>query len=102
LPKHHKVIITLVPVPFPLSFNISISNYSEATDYSFSSPADYWPSSFEDDAVMSSVPNTFVASAAEKKLKRLRPIRTMRKIAGWVFGSPPGRNTRGFGTQNFL
>mmetsp|Transcript_2385 Transcript_2385/g.3669 ORF Transcript_2385/g.3669 Transcript_2385/m.3669 type:complete len:232 (+) Transcript_2385:66-761(+) len=74
----------------------------EVTDYSFSSPADNWPSSFEDDAVMSSVPNSFVASAAEKKLRRPRPIHTIRKIAGWVFGSPAVRNARGFGTQNFL
>jgi len=79
----------------------------EATDYSFSSPADSWPSSFEDVASFTSMPQSLVSSApasnlAARKSRRPRPIRTIRKIAGWVFGSPTGRNARGFGTQNFL
>lgn len=83
----------------------------EMTEYSFSSPADSWPSSFEDDAsTMNSIPNSFSAispastahNLSIRKSKRPRPIQTLRKIAGWVFRSPVGRSARGFGTQSFL
>lgn len=37
-----------------------------------------------------------------RKARRPRPIQTLRKIAGWVFRTPAGRNARGFGTQTFL
>jgi hypothetical protein len=81
--------------------------YSEVTDYSFSSPADSWPSSFEDDAVMTNVSKSFVgvpraSKLAATKTRLPRPIRTLRKIAGWVFRSPEGRNARGFGTNTLL
>ncbi|GFH61612.1 hypothetical protein CTEN210_18088 [Chaetoceros tenuissimus] len=78
----------------------------EATDYSFSfsSPADSWPSSFVDDAVTtSSTPaNTLLASERKQQSKRPRPIRTIRKIAGWFLDTPVARNARGFGTQTYL
>lgn len=67
----------------------------EVTDYSFTSPADSWPSSFDNDAV---VP----VSVSSKKSRRPRPIRAIRKIAGWVFGSPAGKSARGFSAQSFL
>lgn len=79
----------------------------EATDYSFSfsSPADSWPSSFVDDAVttLPSTPsNTLLASERNKQSKLPRPIRTIRKIAGWFLDTPVARNARGFGTQTYL
>ncbi len=79
---------------------------SELTEYSFSSPADSWPSSY-DDVVMTSVPSSFVGAFPSRKLaaaksKVPRPLRTIRRIAGWVFRSPTGRKARGFGTNTFL
>jgi len=79
----------------------------EGTDYSFTSPADSWPSSFDDDAAM---PKSFIgmspartsSNLGVRKARRPRPIQTLRKIAGWVFRTPAGRNARGFGTQTFL
>lgn len=79
----------------------------EATDYSFSfsSPADSWPSSFVDDAVTTSSAasaSTLLASERKQQSKRPRPIRTIRKIAGWFLDTPVARNARGFGTQTYL
>lgn len=72
----------------------------ELSDYSFSSPTDSWPSAYDDS--ISSVTSTAFASNKIKKDKRPRPIRTIRKFAGWVFGTAPAQNARGFGTQTFL
>jgi hypothetical protein len=72
----------------------------EISDYSFSSPTDSWPSTYDDS--ISSVSAKAFASNSGKKDKRPRPIRTIRRFAGWVFGSAPARNARGFGTQTFL
>jgi hypothetical protein len=79
----------------------------DETDYSFSSPADSWPSSFEDD-----VPVTSMAayssmapsrSTVRKGRKIPRPIQSIRKkIAGWVSRASPGRHASGFGTRTFL
>jgi hypothetical protein len=72
----------------------------EISDYSFSSPTDSWPSAYDDS--ISPVSSKAFASNSSKKDKRPRPIRTIRRFAGWVFGSAPARNARGFGTQTFL
>lgn len=74
--------------------------YSELSDYSFSSPTDTWPSTYDDST--SSTKSTAFAMPISKKDKGPRPIRTIRKFAGWVFGSTPARNARGFGSQTFL
>mmetsp|Transcript_14968 Transcript_14968/g.21902 ORF Transcript_14968/g.21902 Transcript_14968/m.21902 type:complete len:306 (+) Transcript_14968:97-1014(+) len=76
----------------------------DVMDYSFSNPADSWPSTYEDDAVTTTNLQSFSRSSnvASKMAKRPHPIRTIRKIAGWVLGSTPARHARGFGTQNFL
>lgn len=91
----------------------------EETDYSLSSPADNWPSSFEEEAAVSFTSTAAYStnprsstnhsngrnrqSSLLSKAGRIpRPIRTIRKIAGWVLGSSGSRNARGFGSQNFL
>mmetsp|Transcript_15984 Transcript_15984/g.30140 ORF Transcript_15984/g.30140 Transcript_15984/m.30140 type:complete len:238 (-) Transcript_15984:456-1169(-) len=68
----------------------------DVTDYTFTSPSDSWPSLFDDNVVAS------LSVSSAKKSRRPRPIRAIRKIAGWVFGSPAGKNARGFGAQSFL
>ncbi len=80
---------------------------SDETDYSLSSPADSWPSSFEEEngatstAAYSTSPRTTIKSSFGDR-RRPRPIKTIRKIAGWVFRSSSARYTKGFGSQSFL
>lgn len=88
-----------------------ISIYSDIEEYSFSNPADSWPSTY-DDVIASGPPTAFrtvnnpgreSSSSSTRGQKRLRPIRTIRKIAGWVkTSSPLSRSARGFGSQNFI
>jgi hypothetical protein len=79
----------------------------EETDYSLSSPADSWPSSFEEETTTSATmiystnPRSSSSQSSFSK-RRPHPIRTIRKIAGWVLRSSPARNARGFGSQNFF
>lgn len=79
----------------------------DETDYTLASPADDWPTSFEEEAVLTSTtayltnPRT-KSKAMYKTSKRPRPIRTIRRIAGWFLGSSPVRNARGFSSQAFL
>lgn len=78
----------------------------DETDYSLSSPADNWPSSFEEEASATSTaaystnPRTKSSKPSFRESRRPRPIKTIRKIAGWVLGSSPA--ARGFGSQKFL
>lgn len=76
-------------------------------DYSLSSPADNWPSSIEEEKVLTSTTAYLTNPRAKNKSifsdsKRPRPIRTIRKIAGWFLRSPAARNARGFGSQTYL
>mmetsp|Transcript_13259 Transcript_13259/g.19801 ORF Transcript_13259/g.19801 Transcript_13259/m.19801 type:complete len:326 (+) Transcript_13259:127-1104(+) len=80
-------------------------------EYSFSNPADSWPSTY-DDVIASGPPTAFrtvngpgreSSSTSTRGQKRLRPIHTIRKIAGWVRASSPlSRSARGFGSQTFI
>jgi len=78
----------------------------DETDYSLSSPADSWPSSFEEEsttstaAYLTSPRSTSTSSFGNRR--RPRPIKTIRKIAGWVFRSTPTQYSKGFGSQSFL
>mmetsp|Transcript_27618 Transcript_27618/g.31632 ORF Transcript_27618/g.31632 Transcript_27618/m.31632 type:complete len:241 (+) Transcript_27618:220-942(+) len=79
----------------------------DETDYTFSNPADSWPSSFEEDSATSTAsystsPRATNKSSSLSKGRITRPIKTIRKIAGWVFERSPVRHARGFGTQSII
>lgn len=79
----------------------------DETDYTLSSPADNWPSSLEEEIAVTSTAaySTQPRSSSKPSFiesRRPRPIRTIRKIAGWFLGSSSGRMTRGFGSQTLL
>jgi len=71
---------TLDPVARPPVYE------DEMTDYSFSSPADSWPTypSFSEDTTLPSTISSMSSSSMKKN--RLRPMRSIRKITGWVLG----------------
>ncbi len=85
--------------------------YSDLEEYSFSNPADSWPSTY-DDVVATGPPTAFrtanspereSSSSSTRGQKRLRPIHTIRKIADWVKASSPlSRSARGFGSQTLI
>lgn len=89
---------TLDPVTRPPIYE------DEMTDYSFSSPADSWPSYptlFSEDTTESATASSLSSSFTKKN--RIRPIHSIRKITGWVFGGTETiRRSSGFGSQSIL
>jgi hypothetical protein len=80
----------------------------DITDYSFTSPSDNWPSSLEDDdmSMMTSGFTTSSYTTASRKSttnSTPRPFRTIRRIAGRLFGNEPRRQSSGaVGMRRFL
>ena len=62
----------------------------ELTDYTFTNPADSWPSTFENEGPYRKESYTTTTRAFAQK-SRPRPFRVIRRIAGWFLGTPPVR-----------
>lgn len=91
---------TLDPVARPPVYE------DEMTEYSFSSPADSWPTypSFEDTTLPTTISSMSSSSSSMSK-SRLRPMRSIRKITGWVFGGAETdrrSGLRGFGSSQAI
>ena len=72
---------------------------SYQTDYSFSSPTDSWPSSLEEDGLKS---RTTISRSEFQERRLPRPIRTIRKVAGWVLGIQPIQRVKSVGSHSLL
>merc|ERR1712038_2174190 len=92
---------TLDPVARPPVYE------DEMTEYSFSSPADSWPTypSFSEDTTLPATISSMSSSSSSMSKNRLRPMRSIRKITGWVFGGAETdrrSRLRGFGSSQAI
>lgn len=82
----------------------------DTIDFSLLSPSDSWPTSMDDDGLVlasistrSHVKSVATASGAGRRRKTPRPVRTIRRIAGWVLNGSTRAVTRGFeSSQTFI
>jgi len=82
----------------------------DAIDFSLLSPSDSWPTSMDDDGLVlasistrSHAKSVAAASGAGRRRKTPRPVRTIRRIAGWVLNGSTRAVTRGFeSSQTFI
>jgi hypothetical protein len=84
--------------------------FSDTIDFSLLSPSDSWPTSMDDDGLvlasistLSHAKSVAAASGAGRRRKTPRPVRTIRRIAGWVLNGSTRAVTRGFeSSQTFI
>lgn len=82
----------------------------DTIDFSLLSPSDSWPTSMDDDGLvlasistLSHAKSVAAASGAGRRRKTPRPVRTIRRIAGWVLNGSTRAVTRGFeSSQTFI
>lgn len=82
----------------------------DTIDFSLLSPSDSWPTSMDDDGLvlasistLSHAKSVAAVSGAGRRRKTPRPVRTIRRIAGWVLNGSTRAVTRGFeSSQTFI